>query len=39
MKEPKTKIAKYLYWKRKANSLENKLKEELLKNEPLKMSC
>ena len=36
MKEPKTKIAKYLYWKEKANSLEVKLNEEILKNEPLK---
>lgn len=36
MKEPKTKIAKCIYWKRKANSLEIKLKEELMKNEPLK---
>ena len=36
MNEPKTKTAKYLYWRRKANSLENRLKTELLKNEPLK---
>lgn len=36
MKELKNKIAKYIYWRKKANTFENKYQSEVLKNANVK---